>query len=399
MTDAPETIEQAPDGSFAPAVIEPRHNLPAAINLDEVERVAMLMASSGFFKDSTEMAQAAVKVMAGRELGFAAIQAMTAIYIVKGRVTLGGMAIGTLIKRSGRYNYRIVRHTDEVCEIAFFERNGDSWDDIGHSTFDIKDAEVAGLLNAGADSPWAKHRRNMLFNRAISNGAKWHTPDVFGGPVYTPEELGALVDGNGDMLPVAPPEAAATHTDAHLSPTDKQRATAKLLRGALTQVDAGFDDRMRRYVVEEIDEVGLKNLTRGGYGPLLDWMAAEAREKLPDWDFETGEPYVLPTTTEKPSEAPAAPEGQEPVRPAEAPEAPAEAAPPAESTPPAEQTSPEPGQTFRECQELVSGNIGDAGLILLMTELGIDAPDALDTEPTRSTFLEALEVKIIEASA
>ena len=28
----------------------------------------------------------------------------------------------------------------------------------------------------------------MLFARAISNGVKWYCPDVFGGPVYVPEE-------------------------------------------------------------------------------------------------------------------------------------------------------------------------------------------------------------------
>jgi hypothetical protein len=29
----------------------------------------------------------------------------------------------------------------------------------------------------------------MLFARAISNGVKWYTPDVFAGPVYVPEEM------------------------------------------------------------------------------------------------------------------------------------------------------------------------------------------------------------------
>jgi hypothetical protein len=30
----------------------------------------------------------------------------------------------------------------------------------------------------------------MLYARALSNGAKWYCPDVFGGPIYTPDELG-----------------------------------------------------------------------------------------------------------------------------------------------------------------------------------------------------------------
>jgi hypothetical protein len=32
----------------------------------------------------------------------------------------------------------------------------------------------------------------MLFARAMSNGCKWYTPDVFNGPVYVPEEMQAV---------------------------------------------------------------------------------------------------------------------------------------------------------------------------------------------------------------
>jgi hypothetical protein len=40
----------------------------------------------------------------------------------------------------------------------------------------------------------------MLYARALSNGAKWYCPDVFGGPIYTPDELGAVVDGETGEL-------------------------------------------------------------------------------------------------------------------------------------------------------------------------------------------------------
>ena len=41
----------------------------------------------------------------------------------------------------------------------------------------------------------------MFFARAISNGAKWYTPGIFGGaPVYTPDEMGADVDEDGDII-------------------------------------------------------------------------------------------------------------------------------------------------------------------------------------------------------
>ena len=66
-----------------------------------------------------------------------------------------------------------------------------------------------------------KFPRNMLFARAISNGARWYCPDLFNGnAVYVPEELGAVVDGDGNVIDQTPssrllsaPAPAPEHTD------------------------------------------------------------------------------------------------------------------------------------------------------------------------------------------
>lgn len=148
--------------------------------LSDIMRVGATIAKSGYFEDAKQEAQAVVKVLAGQELGVPPIQAMTGIYIVKGRIALGANIMAMLIKRSGKYTYKVVKLTDEECEIVFYEGN----QEIGKSSFTRKDAERAGTQNM------QKFPRNMLFARAMSNGAKWYTPDVFGGPVYVPEELG-----------------------------------------------------------------------------------------------------------------------------------------------------------------------------------------------------------------
>jgi len=45
----------------------------------------------------------------------------------------------------------------------------------------------------------------MLFARAMTNGAKWYVPGVFGGaPIYTPDELGADMDEEGNIITVEP---------------------------------------------------------------------------------------------------------------------------------------------------------------------------------------------------
>lgn len=163
----------------------------------EVFELGRLLGASGFFGDARDAAQAAVKVMAGRELGFPAIAAMTGVHIIKGKVTLSANLMAAAIKRHPAYTYRILEHTDDRCVIAFFE-NGEA---IGESSYTIADAQRAGLTS---NDTWTKHPRSMLFARALSNGAKWHCPDVFGGPAYTPEELGAAVDEEGQPLDQPP---------------------------------------------------------------------------------------------------------------------------------------------------------------------------------------------------
>jgi hypothetical protein len=143
-----------------------------------------VLAKSGYFSDARDAAQAAVKVMAGAELGIGPVAAMTGIYIVKGRVAMSANLMGSLIKRSGRYNYRVREMSNANVVIDFLEGK----EVIGTSSFSEADAKAAGLW--GSSDPWKKTPRNMLFARAMSNGAKWFCPDIFAGPVYTPDELG-----------------------------------------------------------------------------------------------------------------------------------------------------------------------------------------------------------------
>jgi hypothetical protein len=48
---------------------------------------------------------------------------------------------------------------------------------------------------------WKKYPSDMLFARAISRGARRYAPGIFGGsPIYTPDELGADIDEDGNMI-------------------------------------------------------------------------------------------------------------------------------------------------------------------------------------------------------
>jgi hypothetical protein len=188
--------------------------------VEDLARVGDVFVRSGFFADTRDAAQAIVKVMAGQELGFAPIASMTGVYIVKGKVSLSANLIAAAVKRSGRYTFRVRQHDAQICEIEFFELDkAGNKESIGVSSFTMKEAREGGI-NMDWDkhsngwkekATWKNFPRNMLYARAMSNGAKWYCPDVFGGPVYTPDELGATIDGEtGEVIDIEPTAPAAT---------------------------------------------------------------------------------------------------------------------------------------------------------------------------------------------
>lgn len=158
-------------------------NLPA--ELSQTMSLADVFYQSGMFKDVATQAQAVVKIMAGRELGLAPIEAMTNLYMVNGKVALQAKAIAGLIRKSKKYDYRVDKLTDDECTLTFVKIETDSKEvEIGKSTFTIKDAAKAGIVNKDV---WKNYPRNLLFARALSNGSKWYCPNVFSG--YTVEEI------------------------------------------------------------------------------------------------------------------------------------------------------------------------------------------------------------------
>ena len=157
--------------------------MPAQAGELDVMTLGKILVESRYFADAAQAAQAVVKVLAGREMGFGPIASMTGIHIVQGRPTLGADLLAKAVKRSGRYNYRVTELTDDRCSIAFFERDGEGWQQIGVSPFTLADAKRAGTKNLD------KYPRNMLFARAMSNGVKWFCPDAIGLTVYDPSEL------------------------------------------------------------------------------------------------------------------------------------------------------------------------------------------------------------------
>lgn len=164
-------------------------------SVDDLARIGKMMAVSGYFQDAREAAQAAVKVQAGMEMGFGPFTSMTGIHIIQGRPSVGANLMASAVKTNPRYDYRVREMSEQVCKIEFFEIIAGKRESIGVSEFTLADGKKAGTKNLD------KFPRNMLFARAMSNGIRWFCPDAFNGnTVYTPEELGADVDEDGNVI-------------------------------------------------------------------------------------------------------------------------------------------------------------------------------------------------------
>jgi hypothetical protein len=161
-------------------------------------------AKSGMFPQIRDAAQAFVKIMAGRELGFGPFASMKGVHVIQGNTALSASLIAARVKAyaNGKYNYKVLRWDGEECSIEFYE---DGKPCGPPSTFTLKDAQQAKI--AGKDN-WKNYPRNMLFARAMTNGARLYCADAFMGSVYTPEEMGVEVDGETGEVIDAPARVA-----------------------------------------------------------------------------------------------------------------------------------------------------------------------------------------------
>ena len=158
------------------------------MSLADMRQIGDVAVASNRFPAIFNSEQAIISILAGREIGLGPLKSLQELYVVEGKVAMSAGLIASMVKKSGKYNYTIDSHDNEHCVLTFTE-NGE---EAGVSSFSMEDAQIAGLVRQG--SGWTKYPRNMLFARALTNGARWFCADAFTGAVYTPEELQVDVD-------------------------------------------------------------------------------------------------------------------------------------------------------------------------------------------------------------
>jgi hypothetical protein len=193
------------------------------MNFTEMQQMGKVFAESGMFVDAKSAAQAIVKIQAGQEINISPFAAMSGIHIIQGKPAIGAGLMAATVKGSGKYDYKVISMDETKCEIDFYQGK----EKLGTSTFTIEEARKAGTKNLD------KFPKNMLFARAMSNGVKWFTPDVFNGSVYTPEELGSNITEDGTPISIETVPTPIMPSKKKLTAAKYQQALEGVKKGTM----------------------------------------------------------------------------------------------------------------------------------------------------------------------
>ena len=215
-------------------------------SVDDLARLARVFAASGLFgragNQETQVAECAIRLMAGMEAGFSPFASATGVHIINGRPAFSANLLAQAVRRHPDYDYRVLEKNAKICRVRFLSRG----EELGEETFTIEMAERAGLLK---NPTWRSYPEAMLFSRALTAGMRTHCPDALGGsPAYTPEEL-----GGDDVVPVTVTEPAP--------PAPALVPDAELLAKAYAACgDAGLSDDGLIALVDELSQGAAQTL-------------------------------------------------------------------------------------------------------------------------------------------
>jgi hypothetical protein len=140
-----------------------------------------------------------------RSIGVDMMTAVTSIHVIEGKPTASADLIAALVRRAG---HKLRVWGDDKEAHAQVIRSDDPQFDGFHCVWTLDRAKAAGLASK---SVWRSFPGAMLRARAITEVARMACSEALHGVIYTPEEVGAAVDGDGDPVTVATTVVASEH--------------------------------------------------------------------------------------------------------------------------------------------------------------------------------------------
>jgi hypothetical protein len=187
-----------------------KHQSSALATLDGSVRFAQLLADADLLPRQFvgKPANVLYAVEYGRTLGITPVAAITGIHVIEGKPSASSGLIGALVRQAG-HKLR-VKSDGKSWATAQIVRADDP-DFTYECTWDLERAAQASLCEIKNGKPWARDRNGkptawekytaaMLKARAITEVARDACEDVLFGLHYTPEELGAVVNQDGEPV-------------------------------------------------------------------------------------------------------------------------------------------------------------------------------------------------------
>jgi len=172
--------------------------------------------------------------LAGQAYGWDPTMAMRSFHVIDGQPSMKPEIMLALVRRAG---HSVHGETSANGATVTGVRR-DTGDTISVQ-YTLEDARRANLLNK---DNWKKYPHNMCWSRATSQLCRMLFQDVVLGAGYTPEELGATVNADGEVIETT--EApTALNPDGHIASAEAKRTLVAMCGGDVARAKALWGDR------------------------------------------------------------------------------------------------------------------------------------------------------------
>lgn len=207
-------------------------------------------------------------------LGISRIHVLTSIAVINGRPSPSADLMSAMVRQHG-HKLRVVG--DDTFAEATLIRSDDP-DFEYKARWDEKKARTAGLW--GNKGPWTQYPAAMLRARAISEVVRMGASDVMAGGIYTPEEVGALVDESGQM--VEPPHRVTAEQVQEPTPQQAQQHIREQLQATTVNDHAPEEAKQQVKNAETVDDLNRIYETHKSapFWPELKPLLSERKKQL-----------------------------------------------------------------------------------------------------------------------
>lgn len=262
--------------------------------IKNLQRQANLLATSGLYylkccggarppsnevQQKLAIAEVFARIQTGAEYGLAPTAALREIYIVEGQPCFSAKLMAALLKRSGKFRYKVKHRDRDHCVIAFFELLDGKWEHVGDSTWTMEEASQIrhGSKKLTEKDNWRNYPSDMLFARAMSRGCRMYAPEVFMGSVYTVDEAEEISPESAHYLA----ETFGTESPADIRPTEPNTGSApEAGTYRQTREDPNTPDQLQGEGIPQatkVDEPADPQPDTGPPGPEADTTSVDTR--------------------------------------------------------------------------------------------------------------------------